>query len=56
LAELAYSKQGANVISADLFALGQLVPGDQVQFVKVCKNQAHTLLVSQKHYIKQYTS
>ncbi len=46
----------ANVISADLFALGQLVPGDQVQFVKVCKNQAHTLLVSQKHYIKQYTS
>lgn len=38
----------ANVISADLFALGQLVAGDQINFAYVTVAQAHDILVKQQ--------
>lgn len=39
----------ANVISADLFALGQLVAGDHVSFVMISLAEAHKLLVAQQY-------
>jgi len=38
----------ANVISADLFALGQLVAGDQINFAYVTVAQAHGILANQQ--------
>lgn len=37
----------ANVISADLFALGQLVPGDKIRFVYLPAEQARQILLNQ---------
>jgi allophanate hydrolase subunit 2 len=41
----------ANVISADLFALGQLVAGDQISFTYVDINQAHEILDNQHAWL-----
>ena len=44
----------ANVISADLFALGQLVAGDQIKFVAVELAQAHDILAKQQQALATY--
>ncbi|MGJ8680061.1 biotin-dependent carboxyltransferase family protein [Paraglaciecola sp.] len=41
----------ANVISADQFTLGQLVAGDQIQFINVNVEQAHKLLKQQRSWL-----
>jgi allophanate hydrolase subunit 2 len=44
----------ANVISADLFALGQLVAGDKVNFSLVSLDQAHDIYASQQRQLALY--
>ncbi|MEP7706128.1 biotin-dependent carboxyltransferase family protein [Paraglaciecola sp. 25GB23A] len=44
----------ANVISADLFALGQLVAGDKVNFCLVSLEQAHDIYASQQRQLAPY--
>ena len=44
----------ANVISADLFALGQLVAGDKVSFSLVSLEQAHDIYVGQQRQLAPY--
>lgn len=41
----------ANVISADLFALGQLVAGDQINFIQINIKQAHEILDNQHAWL-----
>jgi biotin-dependent carboxylase-like uncharacterized protein len=43
----------ANIISADLFALGQLVAGDQISFSHVDINQAHKILEHKQSWLTQ---
>ncbi|WP_158967250.1 biotin-dependent carboxyltransferase family protein [Paraglaciecola sp. L3A3] len=42
----------AHVITADLFALGQLLAGDQINFVKIEIDQAHTILAEQVNWLE----
>lgn len=44
----------ANVISADLFALGQLIAGDQINFIQVNIKQAHEMLDSQHTWLNRF--
>ena len=44
----------ANVISVDLFALGQLVAGDQIYFAYIAVQQAQDLLLEQQKWLAQW--
>jgi len=46
----------ATVISADLPLLGQIKPGDEIQFTTVSLNQAHQALQEMEEKISRFKS